>query len=619
MSNAGGAEQGEQLRGIRRLRRLPAAVRSSYLLKVALALVLILSLVAVLGTGIFVQTSETLDANVEETVVNLATLEAREHTRWIDGNERATRLASANGIFARDNATELDTYLESVRDERLQDPSYEIHYVDFRNRTVLASSENSTAQLPEQPWHPRLQFNTLDDVFISAPYTDATGRDVMAFISPVNEVPGRLLVLLTPVDERKEATQAFKNSFTTVVDSSGIVIFASNEKPDLGPYVSAPSRSTAVRRGVTGERGFLEEHQKNAELDQRFVVGYAPVEGTDWTVIKHVPAEDAYQIQTTVEWGLLILLGGALLGLLVFGLTIGRGTVQSVRTLSAKAATIEAGDYDVELESDRSDELGTLYKSIDGMRIELVSQIEEAKAARRKVEQTNEHLQLVDRLLRHNIYNRLTVAKLNAERAGELCSDDVKKEIQTLERTIDDIIEKVNKQRLITVALAQNMTPQPTDVGTDIVSLCRRVATEHPSAEITFKGLQSAEAVALPIFVEAVDELVDNAIRHNDTENPRIVVRVEVENEKVEVYVEDNGPGIPERERALIMGEKNADQLQHSSGVGLWMVRWVVGESGGHMTINKRVPHGSVVCITLHRPDTTAEGRDTRPSSMTVR
>lgn len=597
-----------------KLRRIPAVVRGSYLLKFGLALALILGFVAVLGTGIFVQTSETLDSNVEETVTNLATLEAKEHTRWIDGNERPTRLVSADSIFAEGDEAEINAHLTAVRDERLQEPSYELYYLDYGERTVKASSEGTTAQISEQPWYQRLQFDNLDDVFISAPYTDANGEDVIAFISPINEVPGRLLVLLAPIDERMETTQTFNDSFTTVVNSQGTVLFTSNDADALEPYLADGDRSTAVRQGVVGERGFLEDHAKNAELDQRFVVGYAPVEGTDWTVIKHVPAGDAYQIQTTVEWGLLILLGGALLGLLVFGVTIGQGTVRAIRSLSKKAAAIEGGDHDVALETERSDEFGRLYESINGMRTELIGQIEEARVAQQNAERTNKHLQLVDRLLRHNIYNKLTVAKLNAEHAEELCSDVVVDEVQMLQRTIDDIIEKVNKQRLITVAISENMTPQPVDIGVDIVALCRRVAGEYPPAEITFEGPQSVDAVALPVFIEAIDELLENAIRHNDKEVPRLVVRIEDNRESVTVRVEDNGPGIPSNERAFVLGETETDQLHHSSGVGLWMVRWVVQESGGSMTIGDRDPRGSVICITLQKPDDTVEQHDKQRS-----
>ena len=64
--------------------------------------------------------------------------------------------------------------------------------------------------------------------------------------------------------------------------------------------------------------------------------------------------------------------------------------------------------------------------------------------------------------------------------------------------------------------------------------------------------------------------------------------------------VADDGPGIPSSERALISEEQEITQLRHASGLGLWLVNWVVTQSGGWLSFEDNDPRGTVV--TLHVP-----------------
>jgi signal transduction histidine kinase len=64
------------------------------------------------------------------------------------------------------------------------------------------------------------------------------------------------------------------------------------------------------------------------------------------------------------------------------------------------------------------------------------------------------------------------------------------------------------------------------------------------------------------------------------------------------VSVADDGPGIPDHERAVLTdGEETA--LEHGSGLGLWLVHWVVERSGGRLSFAENDPRGSVVRMDL--------------------
>jgi signal transduction histidine kinase len=48
--------------------------------------------------------------------------------------------------------------------------------------------------------------------------------------------------------------------------------------------------------------------------------------------------------------------------------------------------------------------------------------------------------------------------------------------------------------------------------------------------------------------------------------------------------VRDDGPGLPEHERAVLDAETET-ALEHGSGLGLWLARWGTARLGGELTV----------------------------------
>ena len=108
---------------------------------------------------------------------------------------------------------------------------------------------------------------------------------------------------------------------------------------------------------------------------------------------------------------------------------------------------------------------------------------------------------------------------------------------------------------------------------------------------------------AVDRFPDALAELVDNAIRHSDADRPRVrIAATELPSESwASLVVADNGPGIPPTERAVLTGTET--QLDHTSGLGLWYVHWVVTAGGGSLDIAESSETGSRIELNLKRPD----------------
>jgi K+-sensing histidine kinase KdpD len=74
------------------------------------------------------------------------------------------------------------------------------------------------------------------------------------------------------------------------------------------------------------------------------------------------------------------------------------------------------------------------------------------------------------------------------------------------------------------------------------------------------------------------DNLIENAAEHNTAETPTVAVSVSRTESNVTVTISDNGPGIPRHELAVLTNEAETD-LEHGSGLGLWIVNWVIDDS----------------------------------------
>jgi K+-sensing histidine kinase KdpD len=78
-------------------------------------------------------------------------------------------------------------------------------------------------------------------------------------------------------------------------------------------------------------------------------------------------------------------------------------------------------------------------------------------------------------------------------------------------------------------------------------------------------------------------------------------VSIEIATQETAVKVEvcDNGPTIDEANRGLLLGE-NPSQLQHGSGLGLWLINIIATRSGGSISYEENTPRGN--CIQMRLP-----------------
>lgn len=139
------------------------------------------------------------------------------------------------------------------------------------------------------------------------------------------------------------------------------------------------------------------------------------------------------------------------------------------------------------------------------------------------------------------------------------------------------------------------------DAVEQLRSVLDGIRSEYPSAEWYFDatGEASISVVDPETFRLAVRNVLDNAIRHNDTADPRVEITVEQTQDATRIEIFDNGPGIPEIERDAIDSGIET-QLEHSQGLGLWLTYWFATMNGGELDLDSG-SDGTRVMISVPR------------------
>jgi signal transduction histidine kinase len=224
-----------------------------------------------------------------------------------------------------------------------------------------------------------------------------------------------------------------------------------------------------------------------------------------------------------------------------------------------------------------------------------------------------QRLAVLDRVLRHNLRNDLDAIRGFAEGLSDDVADDhatVADRIDSLASELVEIGETVERTEQITAR--ETLAPEPVD----LVVLARDVVTDVGQGVEFESGVSTGgESVRLrtdpDVLRAALREVVENAVEHTDRPVPTVRIEVSGTGDTGKIAVRDDGPGIPERERRVLL-EGVEDPLRHGSGVGLWFVSWAVTRLGGELALDTPDGGGSEVLLTIpdyRANDPTAAGR----------
>jgi signal transduction histidine kinase len=194
-----------------------------------------------------------------------------------------------------------------------------------------------------------------------------------------------------------------------------------------------------------------------------------------------------------------------------------------------------------------------------------------------------EKLAVINRLARHNLRNQAQVLTS----AGEIVADEA--ESDRVRTAAERITESARRVAAINHKLGefQEAAERRSFEGSvSLPAIVEEVVDDYraayPDAAITV-SVPDVSVRATPHLSVAVDELLENAFEHGDAATAGVEVSASVEGDTVTLSVDDDGAGVPADEWELVAGERDQTQLEHASGLGLWVVRAVVESFDGRL------------------------------------
>ncbi|WP_089384280.1 sensor histidine kinase [Halorubrum vacuolatum] len=201
-----------------------------------------------------------------------------------------------------------------------------------------------------------------------------------------------------------------------------------------------------------------------------------------------------------------------------------------------------------------------------------------AGAVRSDLAISNQQLQVLSRVFRHNVRNDLNVVRGYTHLIEDRVDDEeVRRHLETIRETTDDVVAISEK-----LSVVEETSPRTPSGRVDLVNIVDDAVEDFEDEDVDITVIAPSEAwIRADSSVRyPVREVFENAIAHNDKPTCRVDARIDVNGTATYLEVRDNGPGIPENERQVLQAEEETP-LSHASSIGLWLVKWMCELHGG--------------------------------------
>uniref|UniRef100_A0A7J3M0I0 HAMP domain-containing histidine kinase n=1 Tax=Archaeoglobus fulgidus TaxID=2234 RepID=A0A7J3M0I0_ARCFL len=219
---------------------------------------------------------------------------------------------------------------------------------------------------------------------------------------------------------------------------------------------------------------------------------------------------------------------------------------------------------------------------------EIVEEKERVMELYKRVNELQEALSIINRMLRHDVKNKLQIILGYIEiYLAEKDEHYLEKAIQAVEETN----QYLNKIRDLERAIS---TEKSILKPTNIREVVEKVLNFY---QIPSNVQGNCYALADEAIYSVIDNIVNNAIKHGKTD--RIDVKLSELDGECEIRIIDYGVGIPSEIKRKIFEEKFTLDPKSGSGLGLYVVRKVVERYGGRVWVEDTKPRGATFVLRL--------------------
>lgn len=313
---------------------------------------------------------------------------------------------------------------------------------------------------------------------------------------------------------------------------------------------------------------------------------------------KHIEMAEG-ELRTAFLLAFLVAAAGVVILACVIGIRIGFGITRPLHALLKGTREMARDNLQYRIPNNRDDEIGVLIESFNQMAQDLV----ENRRKRVEAEQIAAWREIARRLA-HEIKNPLTPIQLAVQQmrdkyAGDDpeyqrfvtdCTEIVTEEVTTLRSLVEEF---ANFARMPSLSLA------PSDLNKSV----RRVVRLYPDARIHLDLADDQPLLELDSeqMRRVLINLIENGIDASG-KNGQITIRTHGDGETSVLSVIDSGPGVPIADRARIF-QPYISTKESGMGLGLAVVRSIVEDHGGHISVTDAPTGGAQFDLQLPIPD----------------
>lgn len=222
---------------------------------------------------------------------------------------------------------------------------------------------------------------------------------------------------------------------------------------------------------------------------------------------------------------------------------------------------------------------------------------------------TSEQLEVLNRVLRHDIQNDIQVLQLWSESLVGAVSDEHADIVEQMYTTTEHISELTENSRAYIEAVTGEGSLETEAMRLDRIvrEEFQKARSRHGDAEFVLEDpFPEVTVSAHRMLTSVFRNLLNNAVQHNRGD-ATITISVEQRSDTVRTTIADDGPGVPDHQKDEIFGKGEQGLDSDGTGIGLYLVYTLVTEFNGDVWVEDRADGESGAAFVVELPTADVE------------
>ena len=230
----------------------------------------------------------------------------------------------------------------------------------------------------------------------------------------------------------------------------------------------------------------------------------------------------------------------------------------------------------------------------------------ERKKNERQLAARTEELEILTRILHHDIRNDMNIARGTIRMGMSDVDSEARESFETALSNVEHAIEitETVEPLLESITGDGSLETEPVELDRMLDEELRKLVSSYPDVTVEAPEPTDATVSANHMLSSVFGNLLNNAVQHNDGD-PTVAVRTTVDEREgvARVTVADDGPGVSADQREGLFERAPPGSSSSDTGVGLYLVDVLTAEYGGDVWVEDSDLGGAAFVVELSLAD----------------